>query len=176
MFLYAKTLVIRRIDEEFSKIAEKIIQTKLPKGFTDFALYTVSELITNVKEHAKAQKVALRVKLDRQHFSLKIQDDGIGFRQSYLSKKIYPKDDFAAIELALSGLSTKDSQERGYGLYSTRRLVGATRGVLVVQSGNALAQINENNIAFSNPAQERKGVRIEIQTGVQPVDLYKYVA
>lgn len=81
MVSYAKTLVIRSIDEEFNKVAEKIIKTKLPKGFTDFALYVLSELIANVKEHAKAQKVGLRVKLDRSRLSLNIQDDGIGFRE-----------------------------------------------------------------------------------------------
>lgn len=175
MISYSKTLLLRDIDEEFSKIAEKIVDTKFPKGFTDFVLYILSELTANVKEHAKAQKVILRVELDRQRFSLNIQDDGIGFRASYLSQKIYPKDDFAAIELALSGLSTKNSQERGYGLYSTRRLVEATHGSIVVQSGNALAQISENQIAFKKPSQKRKGVGIQIQTKVQPVALYKYI-
>ena len=175
MVSYAKTLVIRSIDEEFNKVAEQIIQTKLPKGFTDFALYVLSELIANVKEHARAKKVVLHVKLDRQRLSLNIQDDGIGFRESYLSKKIYPKDDFAAIELALSGLSTKNSQERGYGLYSTRRLVEATQGALIVQSGNALAQISENKISFRKSSQKRNGVGIQIQAKVQPVALYRYI-
>lgn len=175
MILYAKTLTLHDIDEEFHAIAEKVAQHKLPSGFTDFVLYVLSELMANIQEHAKAHTVILRMKLDGRRFSLHIQDDGIGFRVSYFLQKIYPKDDSAAIELALSGLSTKNSQERGYGLYSTRRLVEAMQGLLIVQSGNALARINKNSIIFKTLSQKKKGVDIQIRTKVQPVALYKYV-
>jgi two-component system sensor histidine kinase UhpB len=40
----------------------------------------LQEILTNITRHARASKVELRIVKSKQHFSLKISDDGVGFK------------------------------------------------------------------------------------------------
>ena len=85
------------------------------------------------------------------------------------------KSDQSAIELALSGLSTKDFKERGFGLYSIRRLTIALEGKFSLSSGKAKAEIEKNSIKFKNLQKGIKGVAVQIKSNIRPLDFYKYV-
>lgn len=175
MIDYKKKITFKNIDQEFVNISERIEKLKIPKGFLEFMLYSISELFANIKEHSRARNISIEIKINKKNCSIKISDKGIGFRKSYLLKKFYPKDDFAAVEFALSGLSTKDLQERGFGLYSIRKLIQALGGKMVIESGLARAIIQKNKITFKNASQKIPGVSINLESFIKKLDFYKII-
>lgn len=175
IFKYKKTITIKKLENELNIVSEKVEKLHLPKGFFEFILYTISELIANVKEHAITNKASIALRISEGGCLICIADKGIGLKQSYLSKQIYVKDDFSAIEFALSGLSTKNLQERGFGLYSIRKFTEKLAGEMVVESGSARALIQKNKINFQNLKEKIRGVTIQIKTPVKEVDFYKII-
>lgn len=176
MFEYRKRIVAKNLERELDVISGEIRKLNLPKGFFEFVIYVISELIANIKEHAMANEASINLKIDKRKCLIIVADKGVGLKQPYLSKKIYVKDDFAAIEFALSGLSTKNLQERGFGLYSIRRFTEELSGKMAVESGFARALIQKNKINFQNLKNKFHGVGIKIETPVKKVDFYKIIS
>ena len=174
-FEYKKTITTSYLIKELEVISEKIKELKLPKGFFTFILYTISELFINVKEHAKINKVSIILKISKQKCLINISDRGVGLRQPYLSKQVYVKDDWTAIEFALSGLSTKNLQERGFGLYSIRRLTEELKGKMIVESGSGRAIIQKNKINFQNLKNKVQGTIIKIEASIKKIDFYRII-
>lgn len=175
MFNYKNKIVFASLEKELKKISKTIENLKFPPGFLEYILYVISEIFANIKEHSRAKSISIEIEITPQKCRMKITDDGIGFRRSYLRKKIYPKDDFSAIEFALSGLSTKDFRERGFGLYSIRKLIEALRGKFIIETGIARAIIEKNRINFQKNLKEKPGVSIDIETVVKKIDFYKFI-
>jgi glucose-6-phosphate-specific signal transduction histidine kinase len=173
-FKYKKKMPFRSLEREFDFVAEKIEKLNLPKDFLQFILYVVSELFANVKEHSKAKKVSFEIEINK-NCLIRVADDGIGLRKSYLLKKISPKDDTAAIEFALSGLSTKEPRERGFGLYTIRKFVEDLKGKMKIETGSALAIIEKNKIQFKKRLLKKKGVLVEVKTKIKDIDFYKII-
>jgi len=174
MFKYRRKISFQKLDTEFVQIAKKIEELKLPKDFLQFILFTVSELFTNVKEHSKAKEVTFQIGVNK-NCLIKVTDNGVGLRKSYLSKKIFPKDDVAAIEFALSGLSTKDPAERGFGLYTIRKFTEALRGETKIGTGSALAIIGKDKIQLKKLSPRKKGVSVEVKTKIKNINFYKII-
>ena len=174
-FEYKETINISHLSKELEVISEKVKGLNLLEGFFTFILYAISELFINVKEHAKISKVSIILKISKQKCLINISDRGVGLRQPYLSKQIYVKDDWAAIEFALSGLSTKNLQERGFGLYSIRRLTEELKGKMTVESGSGQAIIQKNKINFQNLKNKIQGTIIKIETPIKKIDFYKII-
>lgn len=170
-----KKTTFQKLNQEFINISEQIEKLKFPKGFLQFILYTLSELFNNIKEHSKAKTVLIQININKKNCLMQISDNGIGLRESYLLKKIYPKDDFAAVEFALSGLSTKDAQERGFGLYSVRKLVENLNGDMMIKSNQAQALISKNQIISKKILKKVQGVGIIIDVPVKAFDFYKII-
>lgn len=176
MFEYKKKISVKNLEKELDVISKKIRNFNPPRGFFEFVIYVISELFINVKEHAKINEASIILKIDRRKFFLGITDKGVGFKRPYLLKKIYVKDDFSAIELALSGLSTKNLQERGFGLYSIRKFIEEFDGKMTVESGLAKALIQKDKINFQHLKNEFHGAAIIIETPVRGIDFYKVVS
>ena len=172
---YQKKIVFSGLNKESVYILKKIEKMDFPNGFLEFINYVFSELLANVKEHSKAKEVTIIIKISGKDCLIKIADKGIGLRGSYLLKKVYPKDDYAAIEFALSGLSTKNLQERGFGLYSIRKLTNSLKGKMIIESGFAKTVIEENKIIFKNISKKTKGLSVSIETQIKKIDFYKNV-
>jgi signal transduction histidine kinase len=175
MFTQSIKIPASRLDTELEKITVEIQKLKLPKSFSQYVLYILSELSGNVKEHSFGKRVQLGIIITGKHFKMTVSDNGIGLRQSYANKNIISKDDQSAIELALSGLSTKDFRERGFGLFSTRRLTLALDGRFIISSGKASAEIRKSGLLFRNLKKNIKGVMIKIEAEIKPLDFYKYI-
>lgn len=174
MFKHKRKILFKRLDKEFIGIAKKVEEVKISKDFLQFVLYTISELFANVKEHSRAKKVTFQIEVNK-NCLIKVADDGIGLRKSYLLKKIFPKDDASAIEFALSGLSTKEPRERGFGLYTIRKFVEELQGKMIIETGKALATIEKSKIQFKNLLRKKKGVGVQIETKIKDIDFYKII-
>jgi signal transduction histidine kinase len=170
--IYRKNFLFENLNEEFESIIEKIKEEKLDKKFEQFLIYVIGEIFDNIKEHSKAKQIVVKIIKKRKDLYLYVYDNGIGFRNSYISKNIIPKDDISAIEFALSGLSTKNLQERGYGLFSIRKLVEYLNGRMTIKSGRASATITRNKIRFKEIL-FKKGVEISIEVPIKRLDIYK---
>ncbi|OGC47997.1 MAG: hypothetical protein A3A94_01035 [Candidatus Portnoybacteria bacterium RIFCSPLOWO2_01_FULL_43_11] len=175
MINYQNKIKAQQLEQELTIISEKIEGLKTPKGFLEFILYTISELSANIKEHSKAKNIFINIKINQKICFIKIVDQGIGFRKSYLLKNIFPKDDFAAIEFALSGLSTKNLKERGFDLYSIRKLTEELGGKMTIKSGLAETTIQEKKISFKNLPKKIQGVNISLEMPVKKIDFYKII-
>jgi len=170
--IYRKNFLFENLNEEFESIIEKIKEEKLDKKFEQFLIYVIGEIFDNIKEHSKAKEIITKIIRKEKKIYLYVYDNGIGFRNSYISKNIIPKDDISAIEFALSGLSTKNLQERGYGLFSIRKLVEYLNGKMTIKSGRASATITRNKIQFKEIL-FKKGVEISIVVPIKGIDIYK---
>lgn len=175
MLTYKRNIVFENLEQELEKLSEAVESLRLPPGFLLAVLYILSELFSNVKEHSKAKRMAARVRIGTKRGEIEISDNGIGLRRSYRNKKIYPKDDFSAIEFAISGLSTKEGQERGFGLYSIKQLTEALGGTLTLTSDFAKAVFQKNQITFHTLSRGHRGVSAVLTMPVKKVDFYNIV-
>ena len=174
MLVYKKKILTKKLNEAFIIISQKIEKLTIPKEFSQFVLYAISELFANIQEHSKAKTASITVKIDKKNSLIEISDNGIGLRKSYILKKIYPKNDFSAIEFALSGLSTKDFQRRGFGFYTIRKFIESLEGEMNIKGGKALVNIRKNKMDFSL-CPVKKGVKIILKTPVKNINFYKYI-
>ena len=115
--------------------------------------YFLSELTDNINEHSAASEgyVFAQYYPNSNYLDLCICDSGQGIFQSYLHNPNFnPKSEAEAIQLALSGKSTKNRHEaRGFGITTTRNmLVNGLRGKLFLWSGNTtfLQTVNKEAI------------------------------
>lgn len=175
MINYQKRIPFPKLDRESVNILGEIEKSKFPKGFLEFINYSLSELFANIKEHSQAKIISVKININKTKCLIEIKDNGIGFKKSYLLRKIYPKDDSAAIEFALSGLSTKDFQERGFGLYSIKKLIKALKGEMIVKSDFIRAIIKGNKVIFEKESDKDSGVKIILKSPVKPLDFYRAV-
>ena len=170
-----KKIPLKAIPDEYEKFNQQLHEVTLPSGFSEFLLYVLSEMFSNISEHSEATLANLLVRLLNRQCAVEIGDNGIGLRSSYEKKEIYPKDDFAAIQFALSGLSTKNFKERGYGFYSTRKLVSQNKGKLYVYSGIAKVEITHSETKLNHARKKLKGVSVRIEIPVRKIDFYKFI-
>ncbi len=165
----AKTKDLENVLEKTSNF---IASQNLPSGFSQFLLYVLSELVANIQEHAQAKTAVINLQIKNSKCAVSISDDGQGLLKSYSTKKIRPKDDVAAIELALNGLSTKSATERGYGLSSTRKLVALLKGKLEIKTGTGIIEI-KGNVSRFGTRKKIPGLTIKITVPVKPINIYK---
>lgn len=59
----------------------------LPYIVREHCLYIVSECLTNIKKHAKANKVRVEMGIDNRNFILKISDNGIGLKKKSIGNQ-----------------------------------------------------------------------------------------
>jgi hypothetical protein len=174
---YTKKIAVKNFAQILGELLEKIWGLNLPTGFREFISYSISELSDNVKEHSRAKEMLLDLQINKNKRGcfIKIVDRGIGLYQSYLLKKIYPKDDLAAIEFALGGLSTKNLIERGFGLYSIKKLIEHLRGEMVIETGTGKLLIEKDKIISKTKSKKISGLTVRLQTPIKKVAFYKII-
>ncbi len=117
--------------------------------------YFLDELTNNINDHSYASEgyVFAQFYPNSRYLDLCICDSGIGIYQSFLNNKNFkPMNDIEAMQLALSGHSTKDRPEaRGFGISTTRHmLVNGLKGILFIWSGNTAFAQNVNKEVIVN--------------------------
>lgn len=115
--------------------------------------YFLDELTNNINDHSDARHgyVFAQFHPNSNYLDVCICDAGKGIYQSFLDNpKFNPANDIEAMQLALSGNSTKDRPEaRGFGISTTRNmLVNGLKGIVFIWSGNTtfLQAVNKEAI------------------------------
>lgn len=113
--------------------------------------HAISEMLGNVWQHAKSKYgwMLAQYYKSKGYVDICILDDGISIKGSYDASNIAkkPKNDTEAIELAISGVSTKKDNGRGTGLPSTKNLIinSLLHGKFLLLSGNSGYYENKKN-------------------------------
>lgn len=102
--------------------------------------YALAEMFGNIWEHSKTKYgwFLAQYYKSKNYVDICFLDNGISIRGSYTRKEIKTTSDAGAIKLALKGKSTKVPEiERGYGLWTTRRLITESllKGEFLILSG-----------------------------------------
>jgi hypothetical protein len=115
--------------------------------------YFLDELTNNINDHSGASRgyVFAQFYPNSNYLDVCICDAGKGIYQSFLDNpKFNPANDIEAMQLALSGNSTKDRPEaRGFGISTTRKmLVNGLKGIVFIWLGNTtfLQAVNKEAI------------------------------
>lgn len=167
-----KIIPVGQLDIAHDWIYREVSSIKLPKGCLDLLTYIVSELFANVKEHSFAKKIRFEMFIRSKIFYFTLADDGIGIRNSFLQNGIFAKDDRAAIELAVGGMSTKKTNERAFGLFSTQRLAGYVGGQMNIFSGKIKATFEKNKTKFERLHRIISGVKVTVVIPLKAVNVY----
>jgi len=168
-----------RLESMFSRMVYENL--KAIPGTEDAVYYPVTELIGNIFEHSKKNEgfVFAQCYPKKEHLDICIVDRGRGLKTSYREEKGLKLSDEASIEEAMKGTSTKPGRERGYGLWTSKRVVcEGMEGEFMLLSGSAaLVSITRNEKLFSLPDFNWQGVIIayRIPSLKKPIDIYQYI-
>lgn len=123
------------------------VQAKLPARFTSALSYLISELTSNIHDHAGSEYGYMFSQyLEREGcINLCIIDNGVSIAGSFEKSKKFKEDQLGnegdILNMALSHHSTKnlpDQENRGFGLPTTKKMLAeGMRGSFLIVSGNA---------------------------------------
>jgi len=152
----------------------------LPKGGRDAVSYPIGEITTNIHDHSKhdvgwmfGQYYPYLGYLD-----ICILDNGRGFRSSYKEEMGLDVNDDEAISRALKGCSSKRNDERGFGLWTTKRLITEGLGgecfILSGSAGYFSSPRSETFIDLGKASWNGAIVAFRIPKITSPIDVHKY--
>lgn len=177
------TIITENILSAISKLLKN--QLKFSWGEIQPLSYFLGELTDNIIEHSKADEgyIFAQYYPNSNYVDLCICDSGQGILQSFLDNPTFnPQNEAEAIQLALSGSSTKDRPEaRGFGISTTRdMLVNGLRGRLFLWTGSTtfLQAINKEAIVGIDGNGYFQGTFIALRLPTiipGSFDFYKYV-
>lgn len=133
------TAANERLISEFGQLVLNQLGT-LPLGATNGIRYPIDEMTTNIFDHSKKDTGWMFGQYfpTKKYLDVCILDRGRGFRGCYKEELNMEVDDAKAVELALRGYSSKKTNERGFGLWTTKRMVvEGLGGQCFILSGSA---------------------------------------
>ena len=136
------------IDEEINKVLDSI-EEKIPKSFGDSIRYILAELSDNIEQHSNFSNASVMAQYypNKKYVDLGVFDDGISIPGLFEKNNIKFSKDSEAINLALSGTTTKKEEiSRGFGLESSKKLVkDALNGKMHIISRKGTVIIEQNS-------------------------------
>lgn len=133
------TLSNERLISEFGQLILNKLG-KLPLGATNGILYPIGEMTANIFDHSRKNIGWMFGQYfpKKRYLDVCILDRGRGFRQCYKDELNLEVEDTQAVELALRGKSSKKTNERGFGIWTTKRMVvEGLGGQCFILSGSA---------------------------------------
>lgn len=168
-----------RIESSFSQLIYKAIGEIA--GARNAIYYPISEIVTNIFEHSGKKEgwMFAQIYPKKKFLDLCIVDTGRGLKSCYEEEKGIVLDNSQALKKATSGYSTQKSEERGYGIYSSRRVIcEALGGSFIILSGNAalIAQHDKENL-IRMPGFSWRGVIVSYRVPFpqKAVDIYPFL-
>lgn len=151
------------------------------EGKKNAIYYPISELVANIIEHSHTEKgfVFGQYYPKKGFLDVAIVDCGRGLAQSFQKEKGVKVSDAEAISQVMSGVSTKDENERGYGVHTSIDIIcEGMKGDFALITGSC-AYVNSNKkIQLINlPGFYWQGVIItyRIPKPTAPIDITPYL-
>jgi len=177
----------KRNPKERAKIEEKFIETLYhvlnpTVEIRNAIYYPISEFVDNIFQHSKRDEGYLFAQYypTKKFLDMCIVDRGVGLVGSYKKVLNLKLSDEEAIKEALEGRSTKNSNERGYGIATSERIIcEALKGEFLLISGKAAfySSPHQGGIIYTLPKFDWNGVIVayRIPKPQNYVDIYQYV-
>lgn len=136
--------------------------TSIPANIASGIKYMIAEISDNILEHASATTgfIYAQAYRSKQFIDICIGDNGLGLKEAYKKANHIYENDQKAMEAANNRVSSKklpDNENRGYGLYTSKRILSkGLDGEYMMISGNCayhLSSKGENYITLREPAQ-----------------------
>lgn len=118
--------------------------------------YALAEMYSNIWEHSETKYgwFLAQYYTKKKYADICFVDNGITIKGSYQRKNIKVDNDTQAIKLALQGKSTKMTEERGFGLWTTKRLITESPlkgGFLIISGQSGYYENRKKKILFHLP-------------------------
>jgi len=142
--------------------------------------YALSEMFDNIWEHSETKYgwFLAQYYKNKNYIDICFLDNGISIKGAYEKRKIRVVNDVDAIQLALSGRSTK-GQERGFGLRTTKKLITESllKGEFLILSGKGGYYSNKENERFFNLNCDWKGtiVLLRVNKTKRNINYIRYI-
>ncbi len=169
-----------RLEALFS---EKIYETLgNVSGAQNAICYPIAELATNIFEHSKKDVGFIFGQFypTKNYLDICIVDCGRGFANAYKEEKGLRLSDIDAISEAMRGNSVKPEKERGYGIWTSKRIICDVLGGggFILISGSA-GLVSENKrermVSFPNFYWQGAIVAYRIPKPIGPLDVSPFL-
>ena len=151
-------------------------------GAQNAVCYPIAELVTNIFEHSKKDTGFIFGQFypNKNYLDICIVDCGRGFSGAYREEKGLKLSDSSAISEVMKGNSVKPEKERGYGIWTSKRIIcdALDGGGFIMISGSAgLISENkrENLVSFPNFYWQGVIIAYRIPVPRGPVDISSFI-
>lgn len=171
---------IKQRDELISQYIDMIFK-KLSFESKNILSYPISEFINNIFEHSKKNEGWIFAKIDKttKFIDICIVDSGRGLKMSYQEEENIRLSHLDAIGEVMLGHSTKKDKDRGYGVWTSKRLIcKGLKGNFLLMSGNAILiaeGMDEKVLELDKDIWNGVVLAYRIPIKVEGVSLYDYV-
>ncbi|MCX6785612.1 MAG: hypothetical protein NTZ18_02030 [Candidatus Komeilibacteria bacterium] len=151
------------------------------EGIKNAIYYPIEELTNNIFEHSEQDMgfIFSQFYPKKKYLDVCIVDTGIGYAMSYKKEKGLNLSDEDAIAEVMKGHSVKKSNERGYGVRTSKRLTceGLGGDFVIISGSTMLISNKKEETLFTGADFHWKGVIIayRIPQPEQPVNIYPYI-
>ena len=150
-------------------------------GAINAIYYPIEELVGNIFEHSKSDEGFIfgQYYPNKEYLDICIVDNGRGLKGSYEEEKSLNLTDEEAIRKVMSGYSVKSNVERGYGVWTSKKVVceGLGGSFILLSGSAALISHQAKDRVVELPDFYWQGVIIayRIPKPKEPFNISKYV-
>lgn len=141
----------------------------------------ISEMVDNIYQHSEFSQAFLMAQRypKKEFFEICLLDNGISIPGSYEKFGYHLKNDMEALDMAINGVSTKEDEERGYGLGTILKMFNeGLKSEFLLISRKAALHIEKENIFYKlGPDTSFSGTLISVRVPYNNVgvNIYDYL-
>jgi hypothetical protein len=169
-------------DETLTQYEELILagvkNEEIRSSFRNSLKYLTSELVTNIKEHARVDHYWILAQYwpTTKTCQITIADTGVGYLESYRETAYEVTTHKEAIRNAVNGISSKNDVERGAGIPGMIKIFcEGYGGDISIMSGDALLYLNKEKQDFYELDVPWQGAFMGIQFKLSVIDALAYL-
>lgn len=150
------------------------------EGIKSAIFWPISELVTNIFDHSRKNEGYLFGQFypKKNYLDICIVDRGRGLKKVYKEEKNLDFSDERSIRAVMEGTSTKPNKERGYGVWTSKKVVceGLGGQFILLSGSSALVSMKNKEKIVSLPNFNWRGVIIayRIPKPTKGLDMTKY--
>jgi len=169
-----------RLESMFASLVYQSLDTQV-SGIKNALYYPITELVTNIFEHSKQDTGYIFGQFypNKNYLDICIVDQGRGLKATYKEDKGLDFSDGNAITEVLKGHSTKPNKERGYGVWTSKKVVceGLNGHFVLISGSAALVSSKSSDKLIALPDFNWHGVIVayRIPKPARPFDITPYV-
>jgi len=160
-------------------ILDEITNEDIKSSFRNSLKYLTSELVTNIKEHARIDHYWILAQYwpRTKTCEIAIADTGVGYLESYRNTAYEVTTHKESIANAVNGNSSKDDIERGAGIPGLIKIFcEGYVGDIVIMSGDALLYLSQDKQDFYELDVPWQGAFTGIQFKLSVIDALAYLS